>query len=73
MGDCYKQVKTDLANGTTVLFSGTGCQVNGLKAFLGEMANTEKLLTMDIVCHGVPSPDMECLFVMDGEKVPRKN
>lgn len=63
MGDCYKHVKTDLANGTTVLFSGTGCQVNGLKSFLGEMANTDELLTMDIVCHGVPSPMIWSAFL----------
>lgn len=50
----YSEVKNALKNGRYVLFSGTGCQVAGLKAFLGK--SYEKLLTADIVCHGVPSP-----------------
>lgn len=50
----YKQVKTLLADDKYVLFSGTGCQVAGLKTFLNK--DCEKLLTVDIVCHGVPSP-----------------
>lgn len=54
VGDTYKQVKKDLMAGKLVLFSGTGCQVNGLKNFLGK--NYEKLLCVDVVCHGVPSP-----------------
>lgn len=52
----YKQVKTELQNGKKVLFSGTGCQVAGLKAFLSK--EYENLLTIDIVCHGVPSPKL---------------
>ena len=34
IGDTFKQVKEDLLLGRKVLFSGTGCQVNGLKKFL---------------------------------------
>lgn len=53
MGNTYLNVKTDLCAGRLVLFSGTSCQVAGLKSFLGkEYIN---LLTVDIVCHGVPS------------------
>ena len=55
MGDCYRQVKEDLKQGCPVLFSGTPCQIAGLNAFL-EKDDTQNLLTMDIVCHGVPSP-----------------
>ncbi len=51
----FPDVKTDLKNGKWVLFSGTGCQVAGLKAYLPELLQ-EKLITVDIVCHGVPSP-----------------
>lgn len=51
--DVYKQVKEQLSIGKMVLFSGTGCQIAGLKSYLGkENAN---LLTVEVVCHGVPS------------------
>lgn len=50
----YKQVKDDLLSGKIVLFSGTGCQVNGLKNFLGK--EYDNLLCVDVICHGAPSP-----------------
>lgn len=53
VGDAYKKVKEDLNAGKHVLFTGTGCQVNGLKAFLGK--DFENLVCVDVVCHGVPS------------------
>jgi len=53
IGDVYRQVK-DALQSTKVLFSGTPCQCAGLRAFLGE--NNDNLLTVDIICHGVPSP-----------------
>ena len=54
-GLVYKQVKSRMREGKWVLFAGTPCQVAGLYAFLGK-ADTQKLLTADVVCHGVPSP-----------------
>lgn len=54
LGDTYKNVKNDLTAGRNVLFSGTSCQVAGLKQYLGK--EYENLLCVDIVCHGVPSP-----------------
>lgn len=54
MGDCFKQVKEDLDNGKKVLFSGTSCQVSGLRCFLQK--EYDNLFCLDIVCHGVPSP-----------------
>lgn len=54
MDGTYKNVRQDLVAGRKVLFSGTSCQVAGLKGYLGKQyAN---LLCVDIVCHGVPSP-----------------
>lgn len=50
----YKQVKTDLSMNKYVVFSGTPCQVQALKNFLGK--EYERLLLIDFVCHGVPSP-----------------
>ena len=54
VGNTYKQVKDDLLAGKQVLFSGTGCQVNGLKNFLGK--DYDNLLCVDVICHGAPSP-----------------
>lgn len=54
IGDIYKQVKNDLENNNPVLFTGTPCQVEGLRSYLRkEYVN---LITMDFICHGVPSP-----------------
>lgn len=36
LGDVFKQVKSDLKDGLTVLFSGTPCQIAGLKAYIGK-------------------------------------
>ena len=54
IGSVYSQVKEYLLNGRYVLFSGTPCQVLGLKNYLKK--DYEKLLTIDCICHGVPSP-----------------
>lgn len=54
MGNTFGNVKMDLDAGKNVLFSGTSCQIAGLKCFLKK--NYDSLLTVDIVCHGVPSP-----------------
>ena len=50
----YGEVKTYLENGVKVLFTGTACQVEALRAFLN--IDYENLITIDILCHGVPSP-----------------
>lgn len=49
----YKEVKKLLKEGKEVLYSGTPCQIAGLKGYL--MENYSNLLTIDIICHGVPS------------------
>lgn len=51
----FKQVKEDLKQGNTVLFSGTPCQTAGLNSYIGKKLR-ENLVLVDIVCHGVPSP-----------------
>ena len=53
MGDTYRDVRRRLEMGQKVLFSGTPCQVAGLKGYLRK--DYENLFTMDIICHGVPS------------------
>lgn len=53
----FRQVKVDLKNGLSVLFSGTPCQTAGLNAYIDKKLR-RKLLLVDIVCHGVPSPSI---------------
>ena len=50
----YVQAKREIETGRKVLFSGTPCQVAALRRFLGK--DYENLLTVDLICHGVPSP-----------------
>ena len=54
IGDTFREAKQFLDSGHDVLFSGTPCQIAGLKHFLRK--EYTQLLTVDIVCHGVPSP-----------------
>lgn len=54
IGDIYKLVKNFLVEGREVLFTGTPCQIGGLKSYLGK--DYDNLYCMDNVCHGVPSP-----------------
>lgn len=53
--DVFRQVRKDLLDGLTVLFSGTPCQTAGLASFIGKRLSCN-LYLVDIVCHGVPSP-----------------
>lgn len=50
----YKEAKVFLDAGRQVLFTGTSCQIAGLKHYLRK--EYDNLLTIDVVCHGVPSP-----------------
>lgn len=54
IGDTYKQARDFLKAGRKVLFSGTPCQIAGLRLFLRK--DYENLYTVDFICHGVPSP-----------------
>lgn len=53
-GELLKQVKSFLKDGKYVCFSGTPCQIEGLKNYLGN--NCSNLITVDVVCRAVPSP-----------------
>ena len=53
IGYVYSDVKRDLKNGKLVLFTGTPCQIAGLRSYLKK--EYENLYTIDLVCHGVPS------------------
>lgn len=67
IGDTYKDVKKDLESGRAVLFTGTGCQVSGLKRFLNK--EYDNLCCVDVICHGVPSPVLWEMYVKHQEKI----
>lgn len=51
----FPKIKEELKSGIKVLFSGTACQVAGLKSYVPKRLH-ENLFCIDIICHGVPSP-----------------
>ena len=54
IGNCYQEAEKRLKEGREVLFTGTPCQIAGLKRYLRK--EYKNLTTIDVVCHGVPSP-----------------
>lgn len=66
IGKSYIYVKEFLENGYRVLFTGTPCQIAGLRKYL--MKNYENLLCVDIICHGVPSQKLFDMYIETEEK-----
>ena len=56
IGNSFSEAETFLKQNRKVLFSGTPCQITGLKKFLRK--EYSNLVTVDFVCHGVPSPEV---------------
>lgn len=54
IGNSYVLARKELEKGRFVLFSGTPCQIAGLKNYLKR--DYENLLTVEVICHGTPSP-----------------
>lgn len=54
IGDSYVKTMNFLKQGRWVLFSGTPCQIAGLRLFLRK--EYTNLLLVDLICHGIPSP-----------------
>jgi len=67
IGKTYKECKKDLLDKFQVLFIGTPCQIAGLKNYLRKPYSN--LLTIDIICHGVPSQKMLKEFVYSKTKI----
>lgn len=67
IGTTFREAKTLLDAGKLVCYSGTPCQISGLKSYLKK--DYENLLTIDIICHGVPSIKMfkDDLMYVSGE------
>jgi len=66
IGDSYKQAKQFLDDGKTVLFTGTPCQIEGLKRSLGR--EYDNLITVDFICHGVCSPELWAKYIAEKKK-----
>lgn len=59
----YRDVKSELETGRTVLFTGCPCQVAGLYKFLNK--NYSNLYTIDLLCHGVPSQKLFDMYLQE--------
>lgn len=66
MHEVFESVKSILETGRFVLFTGTACQVEALETFLDKEYNN--LLTVDVLCHGVPSPYIWRKYVLFQEE-----
>ncbi|MBP3819977.1 MAG: Coenzyme F420 hydrogenase/dehydrogenase, beta subunit C-terminal domain [Butyrivibrio sp.] len=64
MGNVLREIREKLLVGEKVVFSGTSCQTHGLLNYLAAAkVPTDNLLTMDLICHGVPSNLMHQEYV----------
>lgn len=68
----YVDIKRELRQGKTVLFTGVPCQVAGLYTFLDNDA-INRLITIDLVCHGVPSPGLFKKYLTGLERGTQSN
>ena len=68
MGNCFEKAKGFLDTDRYVLFSGTPCQIEGLIGFL-RGKEYKKLLLVDIVCHGIPSPAIFDAYIKVQERL----
>lgn len=68
IGNTYSQVNNDLSSNREVLFSGTPCQIAGLKNYLRDCSSNGNLHTIEILCHGVPSQKVIKNYVLMLEK-----
>lgn len=66
IGDTFRQAEFFLKTGRKVMFTGTPCQIAGLRLFLRK--EYENLLAVDIICHGVPSPMVWRKYLEDKTK-----
>lgn len=67
LNNIFSEIKMKLDSKTLVLFSGTPCQIEGLKNYL--KFNYDNLVTLDVICHGTPSPKLWRMYI---EKMSKK-
>lgn len=68
----YEEIKNDLAEGKQVLFSGTPCQTAAVRSYVPTRLH-ENLFLIDIICHGVSSPEVWDDYLCYLEKKERKS
>lgn len=79
LGEIFIDVIKELRENKIVLFSGTGCQIAGLRSFIKtKRMDDQNLILCDIVCHGVPSPkvweeNVRYLEKKSGQRIVRAN
>lgn len=56
--EVYEGIRDALRGGRLALFCGTACQVAGMRSYLGPLADSDLFLGVDVICHGVPSPEL---------------
>ena len=56
--EVYRGVRNAIRSGRRVLFAGTACQVAGMRGYLGKIGESDLFLSVDVICHGVPSPEL---------------
>ena len=67
--ELFRNLGNILLNGRWLLFSGTGCQVHGFLGYCNyNKIDKSKLITVDFVCHGVPSPSILSKYIAHMEK-----
>ena len=71
LDNCFSKVRSFLSEGRKVMFTGTPCQIAGLKQYLRK--DYDNLLTVDVVCHGVPSPKVWRMYLDEVARKGKKN
>ena len=66
----YEKVKKFLSEDRYVLFTGTPCQVQGLRNYLGK--DSEKLILCEIICHANPSPKVLKMYIKNHENISKQ-
>lgn len=56
--EVYRGVHDAIRSSRRVLFAGTACQVAGMRGYLGKLGESDLFLSVDVICHGVPSPEL---------------
>lgn len=72
MSGIFFQIKADLKNNKTVLFSGTPCQLAALNKYI-PFSLKKKLICVDVICHGVASPKVWDDFITYVERKEGKS
>lgn len=67
--DTFTEVATILRSGRTALYTGTGCQIAGLRLFLdAKKVSQDQLITAEVLCHGCPSKKVVDSYIASMER-----